>query len=1021
MNKIQKSDLSSHVIRLIVALSLASSLLAAISIHDVQAAGILYSKSGGMTTGNCDSWTNACELRYALGSIANSGDEIWVQQGTYKPTGGTDRTATFQLINGVSIYGGFVGIEADRAQRDQDASLTILSGDIGTVGSNTDNSYHVVTGANNAILDGVTITKGHAFLFDDPIYNNGAGMFNNGSSPTVRNVIFSDNFANSYGAGMYTYGGNPTLTDVTFTNNEARNGGGGMCNFNNSSPSLTRVTFNGNTSDNGGGMHNDNSDPTIIDSTFSGNASNGGVGAGAMYNFNSSPSLTNVTFSGNTTSASGAGIYTSGGSPTLTDVTFTTNNATSDGGGMYNSNNSTPSLTRVTFSGNVAKNGGGMYSSSSTPTISEVTFSNNVANGITGGGGMYNQNSSPILEDVTFSSNRATYPSGSANGGGMKNASSNPKLTNVTFVSNSCEDYGGGMHNYNSSPELINVTFSGNSADYGGGISNDNGTPTLTNVILWDNTALSNTQAIHNTNGANPTLNYCVVNGGCPSGSTCNDLITTNPLLQTLADNGGFTQTMAISINSSAINTGTNTGCPTTDQRGISRPQGDRCDIGAFELDDLTAPSLISFTRQDPLTSPTSADSLTFRATFSEDMKNVGSGDFAVNGSTSATITNLITVDASTYDITVSGGDLASFNGTVGIDLSSSQDIQDLTGYDLPDSEPSTDETYLIVNSIISIIPNGGIVGEPGTVEIINGGSYQSHFTSIQVTFNSDANNPDGNHDPDDVTNPENYQLITTGSDGVFTSTGCGLISPDDVQIPTGPITYTNNSGAGPFVATVSVNNEDPLPSALYRLYICGSTSITNLAGSPINNGEDISRDFLIMDPVSAVTVPQTGFAPYRITALQTQTYSYAKLGNLWLEIPSLGIRKPIVGIPLESGTWDVSWLGNDIGWLNGSAFPTWSGNSVLTGHVYNAFGVQGPFIDIDKLRYGAQIIVHAWGGQYIYEVRAISQISPDDTAAMLEHKELPWLTLVTCRGYDEISGTYAYRVLVQAVQVDIK
>jgi LPXTG-site transpeptidase (sortase) family protein len=123
----------------------------------------------------------------------------------------------------------------------------------------------------------------------------------------------------------------------------------------------------------------------------------------------------------------------------------------------------------------------------------------------------------------------------------------------------------------------------------------------------------------------------------------------------------------------------------------------------------------------------------------------------------------------------------------------------------------------------------------------------------------------------------------------------------------------------------------------------------------------------------------------------------------------------------MQNGSWDVSWLGNDAGWLNGSAFPTWAGNSVLTAHVYDAFGKPGPFSGINRLWYGSRIIVHAWGGEYVYEVRSVMQVAPTNTTAMMKHQELPWLTLVTCRGYNVVTDSYKYRVLVRAVLVEVK
>jgi LPXTG-site transpeptidase (sortase) family protein len=169
------------------------------------------------------------------------------------------------------------------------------------------------------------------------------------------------------------------------------------------------------------------------------------------------------------------------------------------------------------------------------------------------------------------------------------------------------------------------------------------------------------------------------------------------------------------------------------------------------------------------------------------------------------------------------------------------------------------------------------------------------------------------------------------------------------------------------------------------------------------------------------VIIPGTGFAPNRVSVLSAQTTSYAALGDLWLEIPSLGVNAAIVGVPQSSGTWDTSWLGKDAGWLNGSAFPTLAGNSVLTGHVYDAFGKPGPFAGINRLWYGSQIIVHAWGGEYIYEVRSVMQVDPTNSTAMMKHQDLPWLTLVTCRGYNADSDSYKYRILVRAVLVDVK
>lgn len=125
---------------------------------------------------------------------------------------------------------------------------------------------------------------------------------------------------------------------------------------------------------------------------------------------------------------------------------------------------------------------------------------------------------------------------------------------------------------------------------------------------------------------------------------------------------------------------------------------------------DTTAPTLTSITRKTPAISPTNADLLIFLATFDEDVTNVDTADFSVNSTTTATVTNVSAVTAGTYDVTISGGDLAGFNGVVGIDLAGGQNITDLAGNPLPAGEPATDETYIIDNPIPGDVNDDGIL-----------------------------------------------------------------------------------------------------------------------------------------------------------------------------------------------------------------------------------------------------------------------------------------------------------------------
>ena len=177
---------------------------------------IIYVDQNASGLNNGSSWTNAfTDLQSAL-ATATPGYEIWVAAGTYKPTTGTDRSASFSLKNDVAIFGGFLGHEALQSDRNPQLNLTILSGDIGVPGDRTDNSIHVVQAWNlnsTAILDGFTIYGGNANgLMTD---NVGAGMYNYFSSPILKDLIFEHNSAGS-GSAIHNYNSTPTLLNVTF-------------------------------------------------------------------------------------------------------------------------------------------------------------------------------------------------------------------------------------------------------------------------------------------------------------------------------------------------------------------------------------------------------------------------------------------------------------------------------------------------------------------------------------------------------------------------------------------------------------------------------------------------------------------------------------------------------------------------------------------------------------------------------------------------------------------------------------
>jgi LPXTG-site transpeptidase (sortase) family protein len=168
--------------------------------------------------------------------------------------------------------------------------------------------------------------------------------------------------------------------------------------------------------------------------------------------------------------------------------------------------------------------------------------------------------------------------------------------------------------------------------------------------------------------------------------------------------------------------------------------------------------------------------------------------------------------------------------------------------------------------------------------------------------------------------------------------------------------------------------------------------------------------------------LPDTGFAPGVQATLpaQSEANAYTSLGSLWLEIPTLGVQMPIVGIPANSQGWDLTWLGDDAGYLEGTAYPTWPGNTGITGHVTLPNGKPGPFANLSTLYWGQQVVLHMNGQKYIYEVRSVRRVWPQDIS-VLNHAEYSTITLITCQGYNSLENTYAYRVAVQAVLMRVE
>jgi hypothetical protein len=234
------------------------------------------------------------------------------------------------------------------------------------------------------------------------------------------------------------------------------------------------------------------------------------------------------------------------------------------------------------------------------------------------------------LNNLTVANGRADNA-----GGGILNLGT-LEVNNSTISGNRAGTFSGGIHNVGTLT-VNNSTISGNSAGTdNGGIGNASaGTLTVNNSTISGNSANNNGGGIGN--GSTATLNNTIVanneGGNCAGlpvtddggnlewpGNDCGFALSADPLLGPLADNGGPTQTHALQPDSPAIDAAVECPPPATDQRGVSRPQGDACDIGSFELEklDTEAPKVIStFPRNGGEVGP----AVNVTATFSEDMQ----------------------------------------------------------------------------------------------------------------------------------------------------------------------------------------------------------------------------------------------------------------------------------------------------------------------------------------------------------------------------------------------------------------
>lgn len=269
----------------------------------------------------------------------------------------------------------------------------------------------------------------------------------------------------------------------------------------------------------------------------------------------------------------------------------------------------------VTITGLTARNGseeagGGIF----VEAVTSVNFSNIVVtanDGLgSGGGGIRNQGGTTTITDSTISNNVVD-----AQGGGIFTIGTPLTIIRSTISGNTATESGGGIRIDSGTLTVQNSTISNNTASSGGGIRNLNGTVTVTASTIADNSGgsafgggiatfapgtvnLTGSILANNSAGSSPDCTEAIISGGfnliedtsgCTiTGTTTGNITGQDPQLLALASNGGPTQTRALLGSSPALNAFTS-GCPppTTDQRGVTRPQQAACEIGSFECQDI--------------------------------------------------------------------------------------------------------------------------------------------------------------------------------------------------------------------------------------------------------------------------------------------------------------------------------------------------------------------------------------------------------------------------------------------------
>ncbi|PKO12725.1 MAG: hypothetical protein CVU39_22420 [Chloroflexi bacterium HGW-Chloroflexi-10] len=731
----------------------------------------------------------------------------------------------------------------------------------------------VGNGAFNTIIQGAA-DAGYTNSIGDKIFGvNQDGFFNNltvnFSGLTIRygdnNVPnFDPSFAyTGGGVDVYQTGTSNAVsfTDCVISYNRARNSDGGGLNYivlasDTGSLNLTNVTFDHNqalgASGTGGALKIAGGNSTVVTishSSFTNNTAFSSGGAIRVVNgtLHISHSIIDSNATGNGTYDYGGGIYLTSGvsSALITDSQITNNFAGGGGGAMGIESDATIINSRI--AGNTSTNGGRGLDIYGPKT---VTATNNwwgcsagpsdaaCDNAVTGNGAVINY--TPWFQDrlTAAASPLAVNQSTTLTASFLNNsAGTSVPASSLSSLINQPVTWNATGGNLTDAQVVIQssgtATSTFHAASVGAAsiyarVDNDKTTAPSSNVISLTINKANTTAAINSTTpnpsvpGEAVTVNYSVTGayGNSPTMPTGN---------VTISDGAGNSCSASVAAGSCPI-TFASVGMKTLTATYAGDLNFNASPASAGFSHNVSNPvSITSFTLQSPASSPTNADVLVFRATFSKAVQNVDVADFSVNGTTTATVTGVAMVSDSLYDVTISGGNLASFEGIVGLNLAGSPSISDADGNALPAGEPAIDQTYLLDNTapILTSITRQTPASSPTNADVL----------VFRVTFNGAVLNVDVTDFDVDGSSSADVTSVALVSDGIY-----------DVTVSGGDLASFNGT------AGVNLNN---------------GQNITDAAGNPLADGEPATDELYTLDnSIPSVTMSSTSSNPTKTSPI---------------------------------------------------------------------------------------------------------------------------------------------------------